>query len=450
MSAKIRPIYTIITRKISVNSPKQTTVEVISGRDSYYKKMGNKALDSDEDLKPEGWDDAKPFKEIPGPKALPIIGNFWRFLPGAEFYNVEMLELHERLQKQHGNLTYLNGIPLKDPILFAYDPDDIEKVHRNEGPWPIRYGLPSFDYYRNHVRDDAYQGVGGVLTVQGEEWFKFRTVVNKILMQPRTAEMYVDSMDDVANEFIDNIRRFSKSNSKNEMPEDFQNEIYKWTLESMGVIAFNKRIGCLKPNLQKDSTGQKLIESSVQLFELMYKLDVLPSLWTILNTRNWRKYVKILDFFTEINMKYVNECMANANTNSNISEYEKSVLERLAQTDKKIAFAMAGDMIIAGIDTTGRTMAAALYFLARNPEIQEKLRQELKSQMPAKDSPVTKNILRESLYLKAVIKETTRLSPISIGNMRRTVRNMVLSGYQIPKGVSAELCFILLRAFFIL
>jgi hypothetical protein len=31
--------------------------------------------------KPEEWDYAKPFEDIPGPKPLPVIGNVWRFLP---------------------------------------------------------------------------------------------------------------------------------------------------------------------------------------------------------------------------------------------------------------------------------------------------------------------------------------------------------------------------------
>ena len=78
---------------------------------------------------------------------------------------------------------------------------------------------------------------------QGEDWFHFRSIVNKILMQPRTAEMYVESMDEVANDLIDNIRYLSETNSNNEMPANFQNELYKWTLESIGVIAYNRRIG---------------------------------------------------------------------------------------------------------------------------------------------------------------------------------------------------------------
>jgi hypothetical protein len=31
--------------------------------------------------RPEEWNNAKPFEDIPGPKPLPIIGNTWRFIP---------------------------------------------------------------------------------------------------------------------------------------------------------------------------------------------------------------------------------------------------------------------------------------------------------------------------------------------------------------------------------
>jgi hypothetical protein len=32
-------------------------------------------------VRPEEWDCAKPYEDIPGPKPLPIIGNAWRFIP---------------------------------------------------------------------------------------------------------------------------------------------------------------------------------------------------------------------------------------------------------------------------------------------------------------------------------------------------------------------------------
>lgn len=83
-------------------------------------------------------------------------------------------------------------------------------------------------------------------------------------------------------------------------------------------------------------------------------------------------------------------------------------------------------------------MGAILYFLAKHPEAQKKLHEEMKTIFPNKNSPLTKTSLANASYLKAVIKETLRLTPIAVGNLRTTTKDLVLCGYQIPKGVRQE------------
>lgn len=83
-------------------------------------------------------------------------------------------------------------------------------------------------------------------------------------------------------------------------------------------------------------------------------------------------------------------------------------------------------------------MGAALFLLAKHKDAQNTLREELKRLLPNKHSPVTQDTLNEAQYLKASVKEATRLAPIAVGNARTLTKNLILKGYQIPKGVSVR------------
>ncbi|KAJ8962682.1 hypothetical protein NQ318_001079 [Aromia moschata] len=229
-----------LRRLVSTSATKGSTEAVsVSKRDDYYKNLGAQTYED----KPAGWDEALPFEAIPGPKPLPILGNNWRFLPYVgEYHDVPRQEFYKRLKDDYGNITVLKGLMGRKPSVLLFDSSDMETLFRNTGPYPIRQGLESVVYYRNRVRDDVFQGVGGVLTVQGEEWFKLRTMANPILMQPRVAQKYIGVMDTIASELIENINYFAEQNVNSEMPEDFIKELYKWSLESIGVVALNRRL----------------------------------------------------------------------------------------------------------------------------------------------------------------------------------------------------------------
>ncbi len=81
-------------------------------------------------------------------------------------------------------------------------------------------------------------------------------------------------------------------------------------------------------------------------------------------------------------------------------------------------------------------MSFILYHLARNPQKQEKDYQELNRFLPKSTIPVTQDILAELKYLKAAVKESFRLNPISIGVGRILPEDSSFSGYHCPKNVS--------------
>ena len=102
---------------------------------------------------------------------------------------------------------------------------------------------------------------------------------------------------------------------------------------------------------------------------------------------------------------------------------------------------MSQDAIMAGVDTTGTTAAFLLLDLAKNPDKQEMLFQEVKSVIG--DGPITESQLNQMKYLKAFLHESQRLNPAVFGFSRTTQKDMVVGGYQIPKGTWAFYPFII-------
>jgi len=54
-------------------------------------------------VRPEEWEYAKPFEDIPGPKPLPIIGNVWRFAPyigNVTYWFVTPFKVHQQSESK--------------------------------------------------------------------------------------------------------------------------------------------------------------------------------------------------------------------------------------------------------------------------------------------------------------------------------------------------------------
>ncbi len=81
------------------------------------------------------------------------------------------------------------------------------------------------------------------------------------------------------------------------------------------------------------------------------------------------------------------------------------------------------------------TSSFALYYISKNRDKQVKMFSELRDLMPL-EGPVNEEILEKSVYTKAVMKETFRMSPISVGVGRILAEDAVLSNYHVPAGVN--------------
>lgn len=100
--------------------------------------------------------------------------------------------------------------------------------------------------------------------------------------------------------------------------------------------------------------------------------------------------------------------------------------------------------VVGGAETTGISLSAAVYFLWKNPQTLEKLRQELDAKKSAGEfhDIVTVKDVADCGYLQAVVKETLRLHPGNGLGLTRLVPNggLTLCNRYFPEGVCLYPC----------
>ncbi|CAG8699538.1 30028_t:CDS:2, partial [Racocetra persica] len=90
-------------------------------------------------------------------------------------------------------------------------------------------------------------------------------------------------------------------------------------------------------------------------------------------------------------------------------------------------------LLIAGHETTSVTLSWALYFLAANPDIQDRLRKEILDILPDRDYHPTFDQIEQLKFLECVFKEVLRIVPPVPTLIRTNAKDETLNGYFIPK-----------------
>ncbi|KAF6748591.1 cytochrome P450 monooxygenase pc-3 [Ephemerocybe angulata] len=119
----------------------------------------------------------------------------------------------------------------------------------------------------------------------------------------------------------------------------------------------------------------------------------------------------------------------------------ESLLDHLIHytDDPKVLRDETLNILLAGRDTTANSITYAIYMLAQNPDVLQRLRQEVLEKVGESRRPTFED-MKDMKYLRAVINETLRLYPAVPFNIRTSNRPVVFPGkngsppYYIPAG----------------
>lgn len=155
------------------------------------------------------------------------------------------------MRKHYGEMVKLPSMFGTRAMLMTFDPNIFEVIYRTEGNWPLRRGLDAFEYFRKQVRPELFGDSAGLVFEQGEKWGNMRKSVGPVMLKLKGVKSYVPVVDQVTREFVAKMGRMR--DAKGEMPADFGNEMGLWAIESIGVIALDRRFGVLEPNRNKEA-----------------------------------------------------------------------------------------------------------------------------------------------------------------------------------------------------
>ncbi|XP_033153362.1 probable cytochrome P450 12d1 proximal, mitochondrial [Drosophila mauritiana] len=387
--------------------------------------------------------EARSYKDIPRPSKL----EFARaFMPGGEFYDASIFDYAAAMRNRYGDIFIMPGMFGRKDWVTTFSTKDIETVFRSEGTWPERDFFPSITYFRTHKRPDVYGESVGLISAQAESWGKMRSAVNPIFMQPKGLKTYYEPLSNINNEFIERIKEI-RDDKTLEVPDDFMEEISRLVFESLGLVAFDRPMGLISRN-RDNPDALTLFQNTKQTFRYAFELDIKPSMWKFISTPTFRKMMRLLDDILMLSQKMIKDTEDSLEKRRQAGEEVNgnSMLQRMLKVDPKLAVIMSMDVLLAGVDATSNLLSAVLLCLAKNPEKQAKLREELKKIMPTKDTLLNDETMKDMPYLRAVIKEALRYYPNGLGTLRTCPADITLSGYHVPKGSHVALGFnVLLR-----
>ena len=379
----------------------------------------------------------KTFDDIPGANAFKLVfdqmANGWRHDKKSADYAKAYYDMFNSFCEM-GDVIKID-IPFKDPFVFVFKPELIETFFRASEPDPRRPGFLALKYKRDLDAKNGGLQKKGLLTTNGQEWFDFRKKVQQPMLKPKATHRYTPLLDGIAQNFIDDMVRPRLDPVTKQTPDDFITDLYKWALESVTLLALNTRLGCLDPNLPADSEPLQMINAVQNMFRLTRDLEDGMSLWQFMPqfSKTYRGFSNDCDTFIKVSQKHIHKSLADSKNRDPEEDPPMLVLFAERGCDEETAVVMAMDMLFAGIDTSSNTTAFTFYQLAKHPEVQEKLYQEIKSFLPNKDSVLDNAKLEKMSYLRAVLKETLRLHSPAIGTARELEGPLQLGEYYIDR-----------------
>uniref|UniRef100_A0A663DW32 Cytochrome P450 family 27 subfamily C member 1 n=1 Tax=Aquila chrysaetos chrysaetos TaxID=223781 RepID=A0A663DW32_AQUCH len=308
--------------------------------------------------------------------------------------------------------------------------DMVAQVLRAEGRAPQRANMESWQEYR----DLRGRTLLIISSREGEQWLKMRSVLRQKILKPKDVAVYSEGVNEVISDLIKRIHTLRSQEDDGETVTNVNNLFFKYSMEGnkffdfvcagVATILYECRLGCLENNVPQQTVEYiEALELMFSMFKTTMYAGAIPKWLRPLIPKPWREFCRSWDGLFKFKV--------NGGLLTYLLVSKELTLEEI--------YANMTEMLLAGVDTTSFTLSWATYLLAKHPEIQQRVHEEIVNKLGKDQVPLAHDVPKLPL-IRAVLKETLRLYPVLPGNGRVTQKDLIVGGYLIPKGTQLALC----------
>nr|QYA71966.1 cytochrome P450 [Anoplophora glabripennis] len=310
------------------------------------------------------------------------------------------------------------------PIYVPVDPEIIKRVLISD--------FENFPNHGFHISESEPMS-GHIMNMENAKWRSLRAKYPAAFTSAKMRKMFV-IMEKMTKQLIENLEPHAVSGKS----LDIKNELSRFTTDVISSCAFGLDTKTMKRE------NEELLKRGRHFFDDQWNVYTNTLVFTvpryILKKFNFRLMPKEFEtYFQDMFREVLNYRKGKQLNRGDIAD----VLVRLTEkredehdfTGKKpmdpLNFeefaAQAVIFFSAGFETSSSTQTFALYELSKNPECQEKLRDEINEVLAKYDNKITYDAVMDMKYLDKVIDETLRLYPVF-----PILPRVALNDYKVP------------------
>lgn len=383
---------------------------------------------------------------IPKIKGFPILGSAIDVKFGAGFHTA-----FDKWRNIYGDVFDFNIGKLQFTIVGDADlAEHILSKHKDADNFKKKaiYDNSLGEHFApNH--DVQKHGQLGLISADTDRpaWKYSRKITEEGVMKAKVIEKSLSVIESVGRELVENIRRSDQSEDSKEntiIVSDVSNLMNKTALDVISTITFGECFNSLKGEDHLIARNDRI------LFQSLIKIAADPiKLWKwapkAFHPSYWTNCVQAITenkaYVAEIIEKSKKDLSAGKEPDCILENFLANGAEEILNADDPFQFTfIMRQIVLAGHDSTSNTLSFLLWELAKNPEIQEEIREEI---LHLNDDPENSGLdaYKKAIKLNNCIKETLRLwCPVIFTLPRCGEQESISDDYIIPAKTSVAIC----------